>query len=282
VVLSHAVDATPREYERFAATVLAAEGRTRADELVEVEPASEDGLGELALALQATTDRMQARLMQSARSSIAREAGDCAAALFLPDGRLVAQARWLPLLLGSLIGAVQAVLAKFPAERMREGDGYLLNDPWEGGSHLPDLTLVVPLFVAAPGAPARLAAFAAVSLHHQDVGGLTPGSLPPHASSIFEEGLRVPVVHSHRAGELDATLRALLLANSRTPAHLEADLQACARWPPRVPRSSSSTARPCSHAPSRSPARHSRLLPTAATSGATASTATASTTPRSS
>ncbi len=238
VVLSHAVDARPREYERFAAAVLAAEGRTRADELAEVAPEAQDGLGELALALQAITDRMQARLMQSARSSIAREAGDCAAALFLPNGRMIGQARWLPLLLGSLINAVQAVLAKFPAEQMQEGEGFLLNDPWDGGSHLPDLTLVVPLFVAEPSqppahaspgagsAPVRLAALAAVSLHHQDIGGLTPGSVPPHATSIFEEGLRVPVVRSHQRGELDPTLRALLLANTRTPAHLEADLHA--------------------------------------------------------
>jgi N-methylhydantoinase B len=195
---------------------------------VEASPADE--LDRFARALRGTADRMQSRLMQAARSSIAREAGDCAAALFLPDGRLVAQARWLPLLLGSLINAVQAVLARFPLEQMLDGDGYLLNDPWEGGTHLPDLTLVVPLFRdeagGRGGGRSRVLALAAVSLHHQDVGGLTPGSVPPNATSIFEEGLRIPVVRSHRGGELDATLRALLMANSRTPAHLEADLQA--------------------------------------------------------
>lgn len=230
VLLSHQVEPKPREYERFAATVLAAEGRSRADELTHVQATPADAEEALAQALQGLTDRMQTRLMQTARSSIAREAGDCAAALFLPDGHLIAQARWLPLLLGSLIPAVKAVIDKFPASGMRPGDGYLLNDPWEGGTHLPDLTLVVPLFLE-DGADAlhsrpHLLALAAVSLHHQDVGGLTPGSVPPHATSIFEEGLRIPVVHSHRGGELDATLRALLLANSRTPAHLEADLQA--------------------------------------------------------
>ncbi|MCW5634879.1 MAG: hydantoinase B/oxoprolinase family protein, partial [Rubrivivax sp.] len=236
LVLSHRVAARPREYERFAAAVLAAEGRSRADELELVEPAPADGLDELALLLQGVADHMQQRLMQSARSSIAREAGDCAAALFLPDGRLIAQARWLPLLLGSLIPAVQAVLARFPAAQMAEGDGFLLNDPWEGGSHLPDLTLVVPLFhtpaawTGTSGVPAiaepRLMALAAVSLHHQDVGGLTPGSVPPHATSLFEEGLRVPPVQSHRHGQLEPTVRALLLANTRTPSHLAADLEA--------------------------------------------------------
>ncbi|MBL8340164.1 MAG: hydantoinase B/oxoprolinase family protein [Rubrivivax sp.] len=231
IVLSHQVDARPREYERMAAALLMAEGRTRADELADVRPRPSDEIDALGNALQAVADRMQARLMQSARSSIAREAGDCAAALFTPDGRLVAQARWLPLLLGSLINAVQAVLARFPVARMLDGDAFLLNDPWDGGTHLPDLTLVVPLFDEARPAKgrtvgARVIALAAVSLHHQDVGGITPGSVPPHAASIFEEGLRVPAVQSHRGGQLDATLRALLLANSRTPQHLEADLEA--------------------------------------------------------
>lgn len=231
IVLSHQVDARPREYERMAATMLMAEGRTRAAELADVPPRASDELDMLAHALQAVADRMQGRLMQSARSTIAREAGDCAAALFSTDGKLVAQARGLPLLLGSLINAVQAVLARFPVARMLAGDAFLLNDPWDGGTHLPDLTLVVPLFDEAGSGKgravgARVIALAAVSLHHQDVGGLTPGSVPPHATSVFEEGLRVPVVQSHRGGLLDATLRALLLANSRTPQHLEADLEA--------------------------------------------------------
>jgi N-methylhydantoinase B len=187
-----------------------------ADAAAGLDPA--DGLEH---ALQGIADRMQALLMASARSTIAREAGDCAAALFLPDGRLLAQARSLPLLLGSLIPAVGAVLERFPAAAMQSGDGFLLNDPWAGGSHLPDLTLVVPLV-----AEGNLVALAATSLHHQDVGGIAPGSVPPNATSIFDEGLRVPPVHSHRDGRLDPTLRALLLANTRTPGHLEADLDA--------------------------------------------------------
>lgn len=214
IALSHQVMAQPREFERFEATVLS---------LIDAAPAAPatEGVDPLARQLQALTDRMQALLMQRARSTIAREAGDCAAALFLPDGRLLAQAQWLPLLLGSLISATQAVLQRFPVDTMQPGDGFLLNDPWEGGSHLPDLTLVVPLLHQG-----RVLALAAASLHHQDVGGIAPGSVPPNATSLFEEGLRVPAVHSHRKGQLDPTLRALLRANSRTPDHLEADLEA--------------------------------------------------------
>lgn len=214
IALSHQVRPRPREFERFEATVLS---------LIDAAPAAPaiEDADPLARQLQALTDRMQALLMQRARSTIAREAGDCAAALFLPDGRLLAQAQWLPLLLGSLISATQAVLQRFPVGTMQPGDGFLLNDPWEGGSHLPDLTLVVPLLHQG-----RVLALAAASLHHQDVGGIAPGSVPPNATSLFEEGLRVPAVQSHRGGRLDSTLRALLRANSRTPDHLEADLQA--------------------------------------------------------
>src|SRR3546814_2982963 len=88
---------------------------------------------DLRLSLQAASDRMQDSLIGGAYSAIAREAGDGAAALFLPDGRLLAQARSLPLLLGSLIPAVAAVLQRFPVDAMCEGDGYLLNDPFAGG-----------------------------------------------------------------------------------------------------------------------------------------------------
>lgn len=220
MALSHEVLPQPREYERFRATVQRLLGDDEQPAAPAPPPA--DDVAALGDALAAIADRLQALLMREARSSIAREAGDCAAAIFLPDGRMLAQARWLPLLLGSLIGAVQAVLKHVPAERMRPGDGFLLNDPWDGGTHLPDLTLVVPLFAAA----GRVQALAACSLHHQDVGGIAPGSVPPDARSIFEEGLRVPPLQSHRDGRLDPVLRALLAANSRTPDHLLADLQA--------------------------------------------------------
>jgi len=177
----------------------------------------------LRLMLQGLADRMQSQLMREAVSPVAREGGDCAAALFLPDGRLLAQARSLPLLLGTLIPAVGGVLQRFPADAMAPGDGYLLNDPWSGGSHLPDLVLVQPLFVQG-----RLLALAATILHHQDVGGIAPGSVPPQAASIFDEGLRLPPLRSHQRGQLDATLRTVLCANSRTPDILLGDL--AAQW----------------------------------------------------
>ncbi|MET0678100.1 MAG: hydantoinase B/oxoprolinase family protein [Bradyrhizobium sp.] len=175
----------------------------------------------LRLALQGTTDRMQDCMMRSAVSSIARESGDCAAALFLPDGRLLAQARSLPLLLGSLIPAVAGVLARFPLATMCEGDAYLLNDPWSGGTHLPDLALVHPVFHDG-----EVIAFAAANLHHQDVGGMAAGSIPPDAGEVYQEGLRLPPVRWRSAVGVSPDIDAILAANSRTPDNLRGDLDA--------------------------------------------------------
>ncbi len=175
----------------------------------------------LRLALQGAADRMQAAMMRAAVSSIAREGGDCAAALFLPDGRLLAQARSLPLLLGSLIPAVAGVLARFPGTTMAPGDVYLLNDPWSGGTHLPDIALVHPVF--DDGA---LIAIAATSLHHQDVGGMAPGSIPPDATEIHQEGLRLPPLRWRDAAGVLPDIDAILAANTRTPANLRGDLDA--------------------------------------------------------
>ncbi|MCK9510880.1 MAG: hydantoinase B/oxoprolinase family protein [Pigmentiphaga sp.] len=175
----------------------------------------------LDLRLEGIANRMQRRLGQAAVSAIARDAMDCAAAIFLPDGRVLAQARSLPLLLGSLIPAVAGILRRYPADTLRAGDAILLNDPWHGGTHLPDFVLLSP--VTSEG---RTAALAVTILHHQDIGGATPGSLPPDAGDIFQEGLRLPPVYWRRAGERVADLHAILTLNSRTPDHLEGDLDA--------------------------------------------------------
>lgn len=175
----------------------------------------------LRLALQGAADRMQHGMMRAAISSIARESGDCAAALFLPDGRLLAQARSLPLLLGSLIPAVAGVLARFPIAAMSEGDAYLLNDPWSGGTHLPDLALVHPVFHEG-----EVIALAAANLHHQDVGGMAAGSIPPDANEVYQEGLRLPPVRWRSAEGVLPDIDAILAANSRTPDNLRGDLQA--------------------------------------------------------
>ena len=166
---------------------------------------------------------IEAHMIASAVSSVVREARDCACALFLPDGRLLAQASSLPLLLGSLSHAVAGITALHPVDTMADGDSYLTNDPWSGGTHLPDMVLLRPVF-----AHGRVSALAAAILHHQDVGGITAGSVPTDATSVLQEGLRLPPVQMYRAGLPDPAWLALLRANSRMPDNLSGDL--AAQW----------------------------------------------------
>jgi N-methylhydantoinase B len=216
VACSHAVWPHAGEFERSVATV-------RSLGLGPPVPATPDPTeaagGPLPPQLVALADRMQQRLVGNAVSSVVREAMDCAAAVFLPDGRMVAQARSLPLLLGSLSPAIAGVLKAFPVAAMADGDVHLLNDPWHGGTHLPDLTLARPVFV--DGCPVALVACV---LHHQDVGGIAPGSVPTDATSIQQEGLRIPPVRLYQQGRIDKDLLQLLRANSRLPDNLEGDL----------------------------------------------------------
>jgi N-methylhydantoinase B len=173
--------------------------------------------------LQDIADQMHLRLVECAVSSVVKEAMDCAAAIFLPDGRLLAQARTLPLLLGSLATAVNGVLSVFDSAAMQDGDGFVCNDPWSGGTHLPDLLLMRPVMVNG-----HVQALLACYLHHQDVGGITPGSVPTDATSIHQEGLRIPPMQIYRGGVIDAALLRLLRANSRMPDNLAGDL--AAQW----------------------------------------------------
>lgn len=182
---------------------------------------SDIALPPLALALESLCNAMQQTLVEQAVSSVVREAMDCAAAVFFPDGRLLAQARSLPLLLGSLTPAVRGILAHYPTERMADGDCFVSNDPWNGGTHLPDWVLVAPVI-----ADGQVRALAACILHHQDVGGITPGSVPTEARSSFQEGLRLPPVCWVHQGLADEALTRLFTANSRLPANLMGDLAA--------------------------------------------------------
>ncbi len=227
VVCSHQLALPPEaaEYEWTAATVEAAglpPGPIAAQACPNRDAPSADPEAQaLAAALEALCDGMQATLVREAVSSVVREAMDCAAAFFLPDGRLAAQARSLPLLLGSLAPAVRGILENSQATTLEPGDGWLSNDPWSGGTHLPDFVLLRPAFVDG-----RLRGLLACILHQQDVGGSTPGSLPTDATCIEQEGLRIPPTRIFRGGTVDAPLLRLLRANSRRPEQLRGDLQA--------------------------------------------------------
>ena len=171
--------------------------------------------------LDVITEEMQFALIRSSYSNVVKEAADASTALFDLHGQTIAQASAIPLHLGVLVPAVQRLLVVFPPETMREGDLYTLNDPHEGGTHLPDIIVTMPVFFE--GHPVALTC---AITHHQDVGGKTPGSIPTDATEIFQEGLRLPPLKLYDAGTPNQTLLSILERNVRFPGDLLGDLDA--------------------------------------------------------
>lgn len=166
-------------------------------------------------------EEMGAALIRSALSPNITERRDCSCALFDAEGGLVAQASHVPVHLGSLASAVREARA-LP---LLPGDMVLLNDPFRGGAHLPDLTMVAPLFLDASQESGAPAWYVATRAHHADVGGIAPGSMAP-AVEIYQEGLIIPPVRLVRGDVVEPDLEALLLANTRTPVERRGDLSA--------------------------------------------------------
>lgn len=167
--------------------------------------------------LESVAEEMGTVLVRGAYSPNITERRDCSTALFDSEGRMVAQAEHIPVHLGAMPEAVAAVLDRDP----RPGDVFLLNDPFQGGTHLPDVTLVSPLTDDG-----EIVAYAVSRAHHADIGGATPGSMPAGASEIHAEGVRIPPVRYVAGGERNDAVERLLLANVRDPAQRRADLRA--------------------------------------------------------
>jgi N-methylhydantoinase B len=179
-------------------------------------------LGVLSNRLLAVSEEITAALIRTAYSTNIKERRDCSTAVFDTSGQMIAQAESLPMHLGSLLGVVEATLKKYPRETLRPGDMFLTNDPYSGGgTHLPDITMVAPVF-----AQNQLVGFVANIAHHADMGGKVPGSTSGDATSIFQEGLRIPLVPICRNGELIRDAIDFVMLNSRTPAEREGDLGA--------------------------------------------------------
>lgn len=171
----------------------------------------------LLASLRSTCEEMGAALVHAAFSANIKERRDASTALFDANGQMVMQAEHIPVHLGSMPDSVAAVLDR----DHRPGDIYLLNDPFSGGTHLPDITLISPLYIDDV-----LFGFAASRAHHADVGGAVPASMPAESEEIYQEGLVIPPVHLMREGQLDTDILDLLLANMRNPNQREADLRA--------------------------------------------------------
>jgi N-methylhydantoinase B len=167
--------------------------------------------------LESVATEMGHVLIRGAYSPNIKERQDCSTALFDASGRMVAQAEHIPVHLGAMPDAVDAVLEKDP----KPGDVFIVNDPFAGGTHLPDITLVSTI---APDD--EVVGYAVSRAHHADVGGRSPGSMPPGAREIYEEGLRLPAVRLVDGGEPNEAVQDLIRANVRTPDEREADLRA--------------------------------------------------------
>jgi N-methylhydantoinase B len=155
-------------------------------------------------------------LVRASHSANIKERRDASTALFDAAGQMVMQAEHIPVHLGAMPDAVAAVLERDHAE----GDVWILNDPYRGGTHLPDMTLVSPLFRAG-----RHVAFAATRAHHADVGGAVPGSMPADSRRLDEEGVVIPPTLLGRDWQLDADTLGALVAPMRAPAQRAADLR---------------------------------------------------------
>ena len=172
-------------------------------------------------------EEMGAALRRTAFSPNIKERCDYSCAVFDSDAEVISMGDHMPVHLGSMPMSVRAAIDQFDLEA---GDVAMLNDPFRGGTHLPDITLVAPVYVRTGGAGARSKKqrpdfYVASRAHHADVGGAYPGSMGP-CREIYQEGFRIPPVKIMRGGEMQSDILALLLNNVRTPREREGDLGA--------------------------------------------------------
>ncbi|MDQ3662904.1 MAG: hydantoinase B/oxoprolinase family protein [Actinomycetota bacterium] len=174
-------------------------------------------LSVLQSALAGIAEEMGALLVRTSYSSNIKERKDCSAALFDAAGTLVAQAEHIPVHLGAMPETVAAVALRDPGP----GDVFIVNDPFTGGSHLPDITLVSVLWHER-----ERIGYAVTRAHHSDVGGMQAGSMPADSSELFQEGIIIPPVRLVRDNGIRDDVLQLILANCRTPELRRGDLRA--------------------------------------------------------
>lgn len=171
----------------------------------------------------AVAEEMGAALGRTGFSANIKERRDYSCAVFDAAGRMVAQAAHIPVHLGAMPRSVDAVLERFT---LGPGDVVVLNDPYLGGTHLPDITMVAPVFVQdAMTNSAELLGYVASRAHHADVGGMTPGSMPM-SREVYQEGLIIPPLLLQQQGQINTALVELICRNSRTPDERRGDLAA--------------------------------------------------------
>src|ERR1700694_4168313 len=170
--------------------------------------------------LESIVQEMGEAMLRTAYSQILNSSRDFSTAVFDGEGRLAAQAEHVPIHVGALPWAVQAVPDYF-AGRIRPGDVYLLNDPYHGGNHLPDLTVLLPVFVGE-----RLAFWSINRAHQSDIGGATHGAYNPGATEIWQEGIRITPLKLYDAGEVRDDVMKMIATHVRHPDDFLGDLRA--------------------------------------------------------
>lgn len=170
--------------------------------------------------LDSIVDDMAYTVVRTARSEIVKDVLDFSAALCDSKGQMVAQAKTVAQHIGAVPEAIDAVLTKFAGD-LNEGDAVIMNDPYHGGMHLPDIFMFVPIFYGG-----KLRAYSVVICHHTDVGGRVPGSNASDSTEIFQEGLRIPPLKLYERGKLDTKLEQLIKINVRVPDRVWGDIQA--------------------------------------------------------
>lgn len=171
-------------------------------------------------ALDSIVDEVAYTVVRTARSEIVKDVMDYSAALCDAQGRMVAQAKTIALHLGAIPEAMAAVMARY-GDDLNPGDAIVVNDPYQGGMHLPDIFLFYPVFHQD-----RLHGFCVVICHHTDVGGRVPGSNASDSTEIYQEGLRIPVLKLYDRGRVNDTLERIIALNVRVPDRVLGDLKA--------------------------------------------------------
>jgi N-methylhydantoinase B len=184
-----------------------------------IDPITAEVIGSFFMAV---AEEMGATLVKTAYSPNIKERGDCSTAIFDAGGQTVAQAPRIPIHLGSMLGLVDEVRRRYPPEEIRAGDMFVANDPYTGGgTHLPDITMVAPVFWDG-----TIEGFVASIGHHSDVGGMVPGSESGVCRNIYQEGIRLPPVKIYSEGRLQQEILDIVLLNTRTPRDRLGDLRA--------------------------------------------------------
>ena len=169
--------------------------------------------------LQSIAEEMGSVLKNTSFSPNIKERMDASCAIFDVQGELVAQAEHVPVHLGSMLVALRQILNS--TTPLEDGDVILVNDPFIGGAHLPDITLLGGVFFEG-----ELMGYVSTRAHHSDVGGMEPGSMPGRSTEVYQEGLVIPPVRLYKKGVFQEDLLSLVLNNVRTPSERSGDLNA--------------------------------------------------------